>query len=162
MYERSEESKHIRAHRLDQSILKYLRRMIAYSRDCHHREMRWYYSSGWEFAAQIIYGKLPPLQGLSEGAHPLTVRTQFPAGATRPPEPWPLKKIVKRFSVPWNGQDFTYETLECYHVIAGPVGWYAPVQRRRCIHCALAAQPKKKSVASASAAPIAKDKAVSA
>ena len=151
-----------RGRRLDQSILKYLRRMIVYCRICRHREMSWYYDAGWEFAAGIIYGQLPPLRGHSTGQHPATVRTQFPEGAARPPEPWPLKKVVKRFTLPWNNNDYTYETLECYHIISGPVGWSAPVKRRRCIHCALtAAQPKKKSAASAVAA-IEKSKAVGA
>lgn len=164
MHDPSEDSKPIRGHRLsDQSVLQYLRRMIRYSREHHHREMQWYYSAGRDFAAEIVFGKLPPLQENSAGQHPSTVRTQFPAGAARPPEPWPLKTIVKSFTIPWNGHDFTYETLECAHILSAPVGWHAPVKRRRCIHCALAAaQPKKKSVASVSAAPIAKSKVVGA
>jgi hypothetical protein len=160
MNDQAEESKRIRGHQKDQRILKHLRRMSAYCRKRHHREMQWYYDAAWEFAAETIYGKLPPVQG--HGQHPATVRTQFPEGASRPAEPWPLKTIVKRFTVPWNNAAYTYETLECYHILPAPVGWTAPVKRRRCIHCALAAaQPKKKSVASASVA-IAKSKAVSA
>jgi hypothetical protein len=165
MQDPSEDSTLIRGHRLsDQSVLKYLRRMIVYSRNCRHREMGWYYSAGWEFAAEIVYGKLPPLRGYSSGQHPSTVRTQFPEGAARPPAPWPLKKIVKRFTVPWNNHDYTYETLECAHVLSAPVGYSVPAKSRRCIHCAIAAgsQPKKKPAANVGAVPIAKPKAVGA
>jgi hypothetical protein len=154
----------IRGHRKDKSVLKYLREMVRLCRYHNRRWLRMDYERAWEFASQVIYGQLPPLEDYSTGQQPQTVRTKFPAGAARPPEPWPLKKVVKRFTLPWNGQDFSYETLECCHVIAGPVGWYAPVKRRRCIHCALAAaaQPKKKSAASASAVAIAKSNAVGA
>jgi len=163
MNDQAEESTHIRGRLKDQRILKHLRRMVVYCRNRHHRELGWYYAAGWEFAGEIIYGKLPPLRGYSSGQHPATVRTQFPAGAARPPAPWPIKKIVKRFTVPWNNNEYTYETLECSHILSAPTGYSVPAKSRRCIHCAIAtaAQPKKKSVASASA-PIAKIKAVSA
>ncbi|HEX3091622.1 MAG TPA: hypothetical protein VHW72_03300 [Candidatus Angelobacter sp.] len=162
MNDQAEESKRIRGRQKDQRILKHLRRMVVYCRNRHHRELGWYYAAGWEFAAEIIYGPLPPREGYTSGQHPETVRTIFPAGAARPPAPWPLKKIVKRFTVPWNNHDYTYETLECCHILSA-VGYSVPAKSRRCIHCAMAAaaQPKKKSVASASA-PIANSKAVSA
>jgi hypothetical protein len=153
----------IRGHRQDKRALKHLREMIVLCRRKHRRDLAWYYEAAWDFASEIIYGALPPRDGLISGQHPETVRTKFPAGAARPPDPWPLKRIVKRFTVPWNNNDFTYETLECYHIISGPVGYSVPAKSRRCIHCALAAaQPKKKSVASASAVAIAKSKAVGA
>lgn len=153
-----------RGHRKDERILKHLRKMSGYCRRKHRRDLCWYYDAGWEFAAEIVYGPLPARHDFSTGQHPETVRTKFPPGAARPPAPWPLKKIVKRFTVPWNNYDYTYETLECYHILSAPVGYSVPAKGRRCIHCAIAAasQSKKKSVASASAVAIAKSKAVGA
>jgi hypothetical protein len=60
----------------------------------------------------------------------------------------PLRKIVKRFTRSHNGFEYTYETLECAHIVHGPVGYSVPVKSRRCPHCAIVAMAKKRKPAS--------------
>jgi hypothetical protein len=165
MLDQAEDGKRIRGQRLDMSILRHLRRMIKYCRDCNRREMRWYYEAGWEFASTKIYGPLPPrpeynLRGLNVSAEPpQQVVTPWPPGMPRPAK-MPLRKIVRRFVRSHNSFEYTYETLECAHILMGPVGYSVPAKSRRCPHCAIAAILKKKSVAGVTRA--ARSKAVGA
>ena len=142
---------------LDDSVLKYLTKMVGICRRLRHREMRWYYEEAWEVAATKIYGPLPPrpeynLAGLeispSSGQHPQDVITRFPEGWTTRPRTMPLRKIVKRFTRPWKNDVHTYETLECAHVLMAPAGYSVPVKSRRCPHCAIATMLAKKKPAS--------------
>jgi hypothetical protein len=157
----------VRGHVLDKRVLNRLREMVRYCRDQNHREMRWYYEAGRDFATEIIYGKLPPrpeynIAGLDisgGGQRPQDVVSHFPEGWTARPKKMPLRRIVKRFHVPWNNNVYFYETLACYHIMLAPVGYSVPAKSRRCPHCAVAAAMVKKKPASTTAA---KSKAVTA
>jgi hypothetical protein len=158
----------VRSHAMDKRVLARLREMIRYCRDQNHREMRWYYEAGRNFAAEVIYGKLPPqpeynmagfLNFTGGSQKPQDVVTRFPEGWTTRPKKMPLCKIVKRFSVPWKNDLYTYETLDCQHILMAPVGYSVPAKSRRCPHCAIAVAMAKKKPASTTAP---KSKAVTA
>lgn len=167
-------SSHRSQRSLDKSILQYLRQQIARCRQLGHREARWYYQAGFEFAATLVYGPLParpdytlPGSNLLAGQerHPQQVETQTPEG-WRDLFPqrfrrYPLRKIVKRFSVPWRGDVHSYETLECAHIVLMPAGYSVPAESRRCVHCAIASALAKKKTARAGGT-AAKSKAVGA
>jgi hypothetical protein len=165
MQDPAEPAVRIHGHALDKRVLSRLREMIRYCREKNHREMRWYYEAGRDFAAERIYGKLPPppeynLTGLDVsggGKRPQDVVTRFPEGwtslhAMARPTKMPLCRIVKRFSIPWKNNAYTYETLECQHILMAPVGYSVPAKSRRCPHCAIASAMAKKKPASTAAA----------
>ena len=145
------------------SVLKYLREMVKVCRYHRRRDLKLYYEEAWEFASQIIYGPLPARNlSPSTGSHPDSVISEVPAGfrSQNPISRWPLRKIIKRFSLPYQTWEIRYETLECAHIVVAPIDGPAS-KSRRCARC-LADQlaRKKKPVISIAAAP--RKKAVSA
>lgn len=148
----------------DRRILKYLSDMIRIARRLNRREMKFYYEHGYEFAADRIYGAFPPRPNYDTGQKPSDVVSPLPAGLVHPgASKCPLRKIVKKFSLPCNTWTLNYETLECAHVVLVPSGWSAKVKSRRCLRCyadKMAAKAAKKKPAG-SAAEV-KAKAVSA
>lgn len=139
-----------KGHTLEKSVLKYLDEMIQVCERKNRRWLRMDYERAWEFAATIIYGPLPEEENNSTGQHPDSVASQLPAGIfnSLPRTKWPLRKIVKRFSRPYNTWQVDYETLECLHILRAPVGYSVPARSRRCPHCAADALTKKKKPAS--------------
>ena len=108
------------------------------------------YRDAWEFAAQVIYGALPPRKEYIYGYQPSNPPVPEPAPGPRPElKKQPLRKIVNRFTRPYRTWEIQYESLECGHILLAPAGYSAPVERRRCADCARAAIPNKKPSASA-------------
>jgi hypothetical protein len=165
MYD-AEESKRIRGHRLDQSILKHLRTMVRYSRDSRRRDMVWYYQEAWEFASSRIYGALPPRKQDLIGTLYKPDNPSLPAGFRPTLRQQPLRKIVKINEHPHGFTTGLWEMLECGHELSRYPGYCNPVKSRRCIYCAFVesekAVAKKPSASAPCNGPIAKVKAVGA
>jgi hypothetical protein len=148
-------------HRLDKSVLKYLREMAAVSRRLRRRDMVWYYEEAWEFSAVRIYGALPPRKQDLLGTFYQPDNPAVPAGFRPAASQCPLRRIVKLNDHPHGFTTLSWEMLECGHELMAPVGYSVPATKRRCIYCAYEALSKKKKPASSVAA-IAKSKAVGA
>jgi hypothetical protein len=139
----------VRGHYVEKRVLKYLREMIAVCKRHNRRDLVWEYTAAWEFASSKIYGPLPPRPEERTGAHPSTIVTPAPSGWMKPPRyRMPLRKIVKRFTRPYQTWEISYETLECGHIVLAPAGHSLPAKSRRCAECTYPSAAKRKSVAS--------------
>jgi hypothetical protein len=164
----AEDSQLVRGRKsLDQSILKYLRRMISISKRKRRQDMQFYYEAAWEFSTDKIYGAFPPrATDLYGKRFYKPSNPEVPSGFRPVKTSWPLRKIVKINHHPEGYGSAAWEMLECYHELRAFPGYSNPVKSRRCIYCAFVEAQKlsaaKKRPASAPGVPIAKAKAVGA
>jgi hypothetical protein len=151
-----------RGRRRDDSILKYLRKMIRFCRDSQRRDMVWYYQEAWEFASSKIYGPLPPRKQDLLGTFYQPDNPSVPEGFRPTLRQQPLRKIVKINEHPHGFTTALWEMLECGHELARYPGYCNPVKSRRCIYCAFVAAEKRVAKKLPSSVAIAKVKAVGA